>query len=99
MKRIKKIFKSISKTFKKIINWFKVKQENKNLKKQIEILEEKIIDLESQIIKLEDLTDKDLNVQRIKDLRNTVDHERQIKRSLRLEIKDLREELKKIKAN
>jgi len=89
MNKIKKIIKIIA-------DWFKVKYKNRGLKKYIKQLEEKIINLESEIIKLEDLTDKSLNVQRVKDLRVSLEHEREIKRSLRIENKDLRERIKKL---
>ena len=78
-----KIFKTIKKKINKIKEKRDYKKENKELK-------EKLMEHERYILELEDLTDKDLNIQRVKDLRSALGHERDIKRKLRQEILDLR---------
>lgn len=80
-----------------VINWFKVKIENTKLKKEIKELKSKIRNMQREIDILTDLTDKDLNVKRVKELRKTVDHQMEIKHDLRAEIKELKEKLKESK--
>ena len=90
--------KKIKNKIVEIKKWFETKNKNKMLKKENKDLQNKIIELQNEIMRLEDLTDNDLNIQRVKDLRSSIAHEREIKRSLRLEIKELREQIKDLKS-
>ena len=91
MKKLKKFVMGV-------INWFRVKWQNSQYKEQINKLEQKVLEQEKTIMELEDLTDKQLNVQRVKDLRNSLEHQYEIKHQLRQENKELREQIREMKS-